>query len=59
MKGNRTLWSIWLVALLPLLAALLSYSLGVNLSQGSSNRGELQQPVRTLPQWGGQPARYT
>lgn len=59
MKGNRTLWSIWLVALLPLLAALLSYSLDVNLGQGSSNRGELQQPVRTLPQWGGLPARYT
>ncbi len=58
MKRNWTLGMIWAVALLPLLAAVLSYSLGINPSQGRTNRGQLQQPVQPLAQWGGDRERY-
>ncbi|TCK02256.1 hypothetical protein [Marinobacterium mangrovicola] len=54
-----TLWAIWAIALVPVAAASLAYTLDWPLTQGRTNQGELQSPVLTLNQWGGSSELYT
>lgn len=52
-RNNSLLWLIWGIALLPLMTAVLAYSLRLPISEGRTNQGLLLQPVPTLAQWGG------
>jgi len=58
-SSRLTLWSIWLLALLPLVGAVLAYGLQLPVTSGSINQGELLEPVRPLSHWGGDADRFT
>lgn len=57
--SRLTLWAIWATALIPLGAATLAYTQQWPVTQGRINQGELQSPVLTLDQWGGNDELYT
>lgn len=57
--SRLTLWSIWLLAFLPLVAAVLAYRLDLPVTSGSVNHGELLEPVQPIAQWGGDADLYT
>ncbi len=54
-----TLWAIWAIALMPLGAAALAYTLQWPVTEGRTNHGELQSPILTLTEWGGSRDLYT
>lgn len=58
-RNHAVLWLIWGIALLPLTAAVVAYSLRLPISEGQTQHGELLQPVVTLEHWQGETEQHT
>lgn len=59
MSNRSVFWSIWLVALVPVILAILMWVTGIGIPDGRVNKGELVDPALPLVQWGGDPEQHT